>query len=260
MITENDLENYLHSIPPVPENIRNCINSLEEDDLTKAAYYAKLDNALSDFLITIVNRASFGFRERVTDISQIFGILGVSQSKAILHTYLVNLLSPKKWDYFALTNKEFIEFQTRMIEGWNKILDYLHEDDKYTSSAILLAASVAISEALFRDNKDDVNLILSVKNLSYNSVLQRLTGKSLFDLASFIGKNWNIDDDVIELFKTINKIDMNSPKITKFLHLFIFYELSQPSLLRSGLNTLIDFEIDSILDIHEEFNKVIGIA
>ena len=44
------------------------------------------------------------------------------------------------------------------------------------------------------------------------------------------------------------------------MHLLLFYELSQPLFIEAGLNDFIDFQIDYVGDIYEDFSTVMGIS
>jgi HD-like signal output (HDOD) protein len=93
MVTKQDILSYIDKIPPIPDSVRGCVNALKSDDLTKAAQIASNDDALGKYLISIVNRASFGFSTRITDFSQIFGILGLDSAKQILTSYLISIFA-----------------------------------------------------------------------------------------------------------------------------------------------------------------------
>jgi hypothetical protein len=44
--------------------------------------------------------------------------------------------------------------------------------------------------------------------------------------------------------------------LAKWMHLLLFYELSQPMFVKASLNDFIDFQIDYVQDIYEEFSSV----
>ena len=123
MVTKQDILSYIDKIPPIPDSVRGCVNALKSDDLTKAAQIASNDDALGKYLISIVNRASFGFSTRITDFSQIFGILGLDSAKQILTSYLISILAPKKWEVFEINNRDFNNYQACLIDNWNLIID-----------------------------------------------------------------------------------------------------------------------------------------
>ena len=48
--------------------------------------------------------------------------------------------------------------------------------------------------------------------------------------------------------------------LAKWMHLLLFYELSQPIFIDAGLNDFIDFQVDYVSDIYEEFSSVMEIG
>jgi len=100
MLSEEMIQEYIKSIPPIPEVVKECIDAINEGDLVKAALIASEDRALMTFLHNIVNKPIFGFRTDVKDAKQIFGVLGLSKAKQIIFSYYVLLLVPKSWEVF----------------------------------------------------------------------------------------------------------------------------------------------------------------
>jgi hypothetical protein len=46
----------------------------------------------------------------------------------------------------------------------------------------------------------------------------------------------------------------------KWMHLLLFYELSQPMFIEAGLNDFIDFQIEYVGDIYEDFAALMEIT
>ena len=94
MLTDSAIESYINSIPPLPKIVRECSELLGKGNLVAAANKASEDRALIQYLQNIVNKPIFGFRSNVKDPNQIFGILGLSKAKQILHGYYLLLILP----------------------------------------------------------------------------------------------------------------------------------------------------------------------
>ena len=45
----------------------------------------------------------------------------------------------------------------------------------------------------------------------------------------------------------------------KWMHLLLFYTLSQPNYIEAGLNDFIDFQVDYVQDIYKDFSQVMEI-
>lgn len=264
MITKDKIDSFIEKIPPSPKVLNETIRLLNMGELAKAAKVAEADLALKSYLKGIVNKPIYGFANEVSEISQIFGILGVSLSQQTVYNYMVNLLSPKNWILFHLNAKSFHDFQANLSKKWESVLKHLGVDDKNIYAAItLLPASIIVTEALFCEKKEDVTLLRSIKALDYNTILVRLCGVSLFDICSQIAEKWEMDEKISKIVQSASGAnpsdDESVNKLAKWMHLLLFYELSQPEFIKAGLNDFVDFKIDYVGDIYEEFATLMGI-
>ncbi len=130
MITKEIINHYIKKIPPAPKAIKETLMQLNIGELTKAAKIAQNDKALSSYLKILVNKPIYGFRHEVSDISQIFGILGVNKSQQVVYNYMMTLLSPSKWKLFKLNRVLFYNLQADLSVNWQKILFHLNIDNK----------------------------------------------------------------------------------------------------------------------------------
>ena len=265
MITNEQIDNFIDKIPPAPKALQTTIMFLNNGELAKAAQIAETDLALKAYLKNIVNKPIYGFRNEVSEISQIFGILGVSSSQQTVYNYMMTLLSPKKWVLFKLKESTFHELQAKLSRRWKQILIHLNIDDIEIESAItLMPASVIVAEALFNHKKDDVDLLRSVNDIDLNTILARLCGLDLFDICEKISQKWDMPIKTAQIvqassgFKKIDDEELN--KLGKWMHLLLFYELSQPMFIEAGLNDFIEFKPDYIADIYDDFSTLMEIS
>ena len=265
MITQEKIDAFIEKIPPSPKALRETIFALNAGDLPKAAKAAKEDKALSAYLKDLVNKPIYGFRSEVSDIAQIFGILGVSRSQQAVYNYMVTLLSPAKWQLFKLNKSSFNDLQAELSIGWQKILQHLDIDDKEIESAIsLLPASIIVSEALFSEKIKDVELLRSVNNIDLNTILKRLCSMDLFDICQRIAQKWEMDERIAQIIQAASGVkpaeDENINELGKWMHLLLFFTLSQAKFIEAGLNDFIDFQIEYVADIYDEFSNVMEIG
>ncbi len=245
--------------------MRETLAFLNVGELSKASKAASEDLALSAYLKELVNKPIYGFRNSVSDVSQIFGILGVSGSQQAVYNYMMNLLSPNKWSLFGLNARTFHSLQDELSLNWKKILKHLKIKDKDMESAItLLPASVIVSEALFSQKIEEINLLRSVNPIDLNTVLQRLCGMDLFDVCEKISNKWEMPLEIAQVVqassgvKTLQNQELNL--LGKWMHLLLFFTLSKPIFIEAGLNDFIEFQIDYVGDIYEEFSEVMEIS
>lgn len=263
MITQEEISHYIQNIPPTPDIVKQTLEFVRAGDLSKAAKCAENDPALRLYLITLINRPIYGFRNEVHDIAQIFGILGTSTTQQILYHYLLTLLAPKEWKLFALNNHAFYDLQASLSRKWEKILKHLNLLNHDTESAItLLPASIIVCDALFGDHKSDVEQLRSVKALDYNTILYRMCKQSLFDICTIIAEKWEMSPTISRIVHAASGLDQeiapDEKVLAKWIHLLLFYELSQSMYVEAGLNEFIDFQIEFVQDIYESFMQVVG--
>jgi HD-like signal output (HDOD) protein len=263
VITQEEVALYIQNIPPAPTVVRQTLNHLRDDDVTKAAKCAENDPALKLYLKTLINRPIYGFRQEVTDLAQIFGILGISSTQQILYNYLMSLLVPKEWSLFALTNHAFYDLQASLGRKWEKILKHLGLHNRDTESAItLLPASIVVCDAIFGAHRSEVEQLRSVKALDYNTILKRLSKQSLFDLCTEIALKWEMSPSIAQIVHAASGLDTDitaeQKVMAQWMHLLLFYELSQGVYISAGLNEFIDFQIDFVQDIYESFMQVVN--
>jgi len=265
LITKEKVDNYIERIPPASKILQQTLVALSEGELAKAAKIAEEDLALKAYLVTLVNKPIFGFRHKVTDISQIFGILGVEKSQQAVYNYMVSLLSPAKWQLFQLNKTSFHELQAELSNNWQKILSHLNIQDKDIQNAIsLLPASIIVSEALFCEKIDDVTLLRSVHDIDFNTILLRLCNMDLFDICEAIAIKWNMNVKSAQIVQAASGMkpleDERLNELGKWMHLLLFFTLSKPLYIEAGLNDFIEFHIEYVEDIYEDFAKIMEIS
>lgn len=264
MITKENIDSFIEKIPPSPKVLNETLSLLKIGELVKAAKVAENDLALKSYLKSIVNKPIYGFRNEVSDIGQIFGILGVSLAQQSVYNYMVTLLSPNKWTLFKLNSALFYELQANLSKSWEAILMRLNINDANVYAAItLLPASIIVTEALFAQKKEEVELLRGTKALDYNTILLRLCGMGLFDICEEIAKKWEMDDSVSAIVQAASGVraseDEEINTLGKWMHLLLFYKLSQPEFIKAGLNDFVDFQVEYVGDIYDDFASLMEI-
>lgn len=265
MITKQQIDSYIVKIPPAPKALRETLLELNKGDLVKAAQVAKEDKSLCLYLKVLINKPIYGFRNEVNEISQIFGILGVNRSQQAVYNYMMTLLSPSKWVVFKLNRSLFYTLQADLSMDWKKILTHLKIEEKDILSAIsLLPASIIVSEALFNSNINDVNILRTASSIDLNTTLLRLTGLDIFDICESIAHKWELPQDISLIIQSASGVKPSENKdidiLGKWMHLLLFYTLSKPAYIEAGLNDFIDFQIDYVNEIYEEFSNLMAIS
>lgn len=265
MITKEHVLEYIKKIPPTPAILKQTLAAINAGELTKAARIAEEDLALKAYLKDLVNKPIYGFKNEVSDISQIFGILGINGAQQVLYHYMLTLLTPKQWNLFDLSANNFQDLQATLSQHWKKVLAHLDIDDKEIESAIaLLPASIIVCDALFATVLEEVQLLRSVKALDYNTILKRLNGMDLFDICQLIAKKWEMEPKIGEIVQAASGVKPSDDEMNnllgKWMHLLLFYELSQPATAAAGLNDFIDFQIEYVEDINDDFMQTMEIG
>jgi len=262
MLSETTIDNYIESIPPIPEVVRVCAKALESGDMVHAADIANEDRALIHYLQNIVNKPIFGFRDEIKNARQVFGILGISKAKQLIYGYYLLLILPKKWEVFDFNSSKFQDFQARLIHNWGKIVKFLGDENSEIIPAIsIIPASLVVSEMLFSEINSTVKLLRDTKQLSYETILRKMTGRTFFEISSMIAKKWDFSQEIVDLIKKIGDANAgdfgeSALEIT-YLRLLLIYEMSRPEMVRSGLNDLFDLEPIFDDEITNNFYKII---
>jgi len=264
LITKDKIDSYIEKIPPSSKVLKVTLTLLDSGELVKAAQIAKQDLALSAYLKNLVNKPIYGFKNQVNDVSQIFGILGVAKSQQAVYNYMMSLLSPKSWSLFALNQISFHNLQDVLSINWQKILQHLQITDKEIQSAItLLPASIIVAEALFNEKKEDVALLRSASDIDLNTILLRLCQVDLFDICEMIAKKWEMNKNIALIIQAASGMkpadNENINLLGKWMHLLLFHTLSQPQFITAELNDFINFHIEYVDTIYEDFAKVMEI-
>ncbi len=264
MVKPDDIKTYIAQIPPAPEVLQATLAFINQGELTKAAKCAEEDKALHTYLKTLVNKPVYGFKNEVSELSQIFGILGTSGAQQVLYNYMLTLLRPDQWELFTLNDTHFFELQAQLNHQWKRILQHSHIDDKDIESAItLLPASIIVCEALFKEHHTDVALLRSVKAIDYNTILQRLCGMDLFDVCTLIAQKWEMPENISIIVQSASgrRSSENETLNTlgKWMHLLLFYEFSKGAYIEAGLNDFLDFHIEYVTPVYSEFMSLMEI-
>jgi len=265
LIKNEEIDDFIKKIPPSPKALKETVMFLNVGDLTRAAKAAKEDLALSSYLKDLVNKPIYGFRHEVNDIPQIFGILGVSQSQLAVYNYMINLLSPTQWELFKLNKTSFNNLQAEFSIGWQKILSHLDIEDKEIESSIsLLPSSIIVAEALFCKKINDVKILRSVHDIDLNTILKRLCDMDLFDICERIAQKWEMDEKISQIIQAASGVnpsdDATINLLGKWMHLLLFFTLSKAEFIEAGLNDFIDFQVEYVADIYDDFTKVMDIS
>jgi len=265
LITIKQIDSYIEKIPPSPKVLKETLSLLNQGDLVKAAKVGKEDPALNAYLKELINKPIYGFRNEVNDISQIFGILGVEKSQQATYNYMISLLSPSKWKLFKLNKSSFYDLQAQLSANWQKITEHLDINDKDIQSAVsLLPASIIVSEALFCEKLEDVKILRSVDEIDLNTILQRLCKMDLFDICQRIAQKWEMPENIAAIIQASSGVkpsqDETINTLGKWMHLLLFYTLSKPVFIEAQLNDFIDFQIEYVTDIYDDFSKLMEIV
>jgi HD-like signal output (HDOD) protein len=264
LITKDKIDSFIKKIPPSSKVLKVTLSLLDAGELAQAAQIAKEDLALSTYLKHLVNKPIYGFKNQVDDISQIFGILGVAKSQQAVYNYMMSLLSPKEWSLFALKQTSFHNLQDTLSINWQIILKHLQITDKEIQSSItLLPASIIVCEALFNEKKENVALLRSASDIDLNTILQRLCKIDLFDICEMIAIKWEMNDNIALVMQAASGIkpakDTKINLLGKWMHLLLFHTLSQTQFIDAELNDFIDFQIEYVEEIYEDFAKVMDV-
>ncbi|MDD3324789.1 MAG: HDOD domain-containing protein [Sulfurospirillaceae bacterium] len=261
MLTCEQIESYVASIPSLSKNVRECLKYLDDGNLGLCADTASHDKALMFYLASIVNKPIFGFRNDISNPRQIFSILGVVRAKQILYSYYISLITPKKWEVFDFSTQKFQDFQARLIFKWEKILKSLNIENEELSMAVtIIPASLAFCDMLFRDMLDIVLPLREVKQISYEEILYKTSQKTFFDICALVAKKWDFSTDIVDFIVDVGNKEVKSDEkhlAVAYLRMLLLQEMSTPTMMQGGFNDFFEFELDFSEEMLGNFFKLI---
>lgn len=265
MINESELHRYIESIPPLPDILEKVQETLKRGDMPQAGRLAAKDPALTHYFKNIISKPYFGLSGELDDMVQIFGALGILQVERLLKSYLLTLICPEEWSFFQFDQMKFRNLQVDMMSDTEKIMadQGLSDEDNYLA-AILMPSTLIVCEGLFADHRQDVAMLREVKNLTYNTILQRLSGMDFYDIAVLIGKKWGFSDKTLRIVRLISgnvpgeQANEEELLMARFLHILLFYHLSKKSCLQAGMNEFTDLHPEFVQPVQEKFLEIMG--
>jgi HD-like signal output (HDOD) protein len=264
MVTQQKITEYLKKVPPLSESLQKTFEFLDNGDLAGASKAAALDPTIIYYLKQIVNSAAFGFRNEVTEPSQIFSILGIARVKQLLYAFMVHSMAPKEWSFFKLSTDDFVQFQASMMHSWEEIIKAEKADEYFLSASAIMSAGLVVADAIFGDHYDDVALIRQVEDLDLDTILERVANMRFDSIVVEVAKIWDVEPNIIELVKlSFAKEDCDFEdmkcKLSKYLHLLLFYELSRPVMLEAGANSFVEFNPQYVSEVFSRFQNIVGV-
>jgi len=253
LITKEEIKKYLKDIPPVPQSVKNCLQYLKEGELKKAALEADKDVVLKKQIESVVNSAYFSLPNRVEDTVQLFSMIGLEMAKSLVYSYLVSLLQPKEWKIF---NIPFHDFQASFMSEYEKYMKYEFTEEeykKYAEVGAIVPAAVCVCDSLLGEKKEQVEIIMNSAPLEYGTLLKRMTGVTLFDVAATIAKLWGLEDEKVSVLKRGECDKCDDPKAA-LIHFLFFYLSSKPQFL--DINSLIEFKPECINLIPKTYERI----
>lgn len=255
LISKEDILKYLSNVPPVPENVKKALEYLNKGDIKNAAIEAEKDLVLKKQIEKVVNSAYYSLNNKVNDMLQLFTLLGMEKSRSLIYSYLVSLLEPKSWKIFKIN---FFDFQGAFMKKYEEsmILEYDEKTyKKYAEIGAIVPAAVCVCDSLLGDKKEQVNIVMSSVPLEYSTLIKRMSGFSLFELAGKIAFLWGLDEEKIEILKK-SECKKCSEKMPALIHFVFFALVSRKEFV--DINSLIEFNPQCIELIPKTYERMIN--
>ncbi len=255
LISKNDILNYLSKVLPVPENIQKALEYLNSGDIRNAAAKAEKDFILKKQIERVVNSAYYSLNKKIDDMVQLFTLLGIEKSRSLIYSYLVSLLEPKEWKIFKIN---FFDFQSAFMDTFEKAMTLEFDEQifkKYAEIGAIIPAAVCVCEYLLGDKKDQVDIVMSSAPLEYSTLIKRMSGFSLFEIAAKIAFFWGVDEEKTEILKK-SECKECSEKMPALIHFIFFALVSKKEFL--DINSLIEFNPECINLIPKTYERMIN--
>ena len=75
---------------------------------------------------------------------------------------------------------------------------------------------------------------------------------------------WKMDENISKIIQASSGVkpsdDDDINKLGQWMHLLLFFTLSQPNYINAELNDFIDFQVDYVSDIYSDFSELMEIS
>jgi len=265
VVSKEKIESYIQSIPTSPADILEAIKALEENNIIGASTILSKLPPVVAHLQRMSQKGVQTLQEKNPAVNTVLAFFGSKKSKAVLYTYLISLTLPKKWKVFDFDNELFFLLNSELLYYWEQILKEKAPDkiERYIAATPLLTSSIAICDVLFADVKDNIKTLSQMGHNDLNSFLFKLTGFSIFDIAELLGRKLGFDEEVLSVVRLAENCKHDESHIlgselAQYLHLLLFYILSRPVYIKSGLNGFVEFRANDVAGILPCFQNIIG--
>ena len=255
LISKEDILRYLSNVPPVPDNVKKALDFLNKGDIKNAANEAEKDLVLKKQIERVVNSAYYSLNKKVDDMVQLFTLLGIEKTRSLIYSYLVSLLEPKTWHIFKIN---FFDFQSAFMKSYEDamILEFDEKTyKKYAEIGAIIPAAVCVCDSLLGEKKEQVDLLMSSAPLEYSTLIKRMSGFSLFELAAKIANFWGLEEEKVEILKK-SECKECEEKIPALVHLVFFILASKKEFL--DINSLIEFNPKTIELVPKVYERMIN--
>ncbi|MEO1927738.1 MAG: HDOD domain-containing protein [Nautiliaceae bacterium] len=255
LISEEKIKEYLKQVPPIPQNALLTLKYLKEGNLKEAAKEAEKDLILKKQIEGVVNSAYFSIPKKVENTVQLFTMIGLEMATNLVYSYIVSLLEPKEWKIF---NINFKDFQAEFLKSYEESMIFEFGEvkyKKYPEIGAIIPVAVCVCDMLLGEKKDKLELILNSAPMEIATLLKRLTGMSLFEIASKIAKIWELEDEKCDIIKNSECLECKN-EISALVHFLFFYLSSKPAFF--DLNSLIEFNTDSLEYLPKTKQRIIN--
>ena len=269
-----DIIKDIESLPPLSKTLINIITFSQKKDKTNEELISliKDDSLLISSLLKISNSALFGFKNKVTNIQNLVNLLGVNFTVSLI---LSNSLEKSFNIDFSPYGINQEEFQNRTCLAINFLNLWLSKIDINLKNNLLLPVILVdigkhlLSTKIINQNKKNDFLSKIQKDLEcLTSLEKKFCSISSLEITIKLLKYWNIDKNIINNIKHIDKIEIspkNYEKSAKILDVVkticnISTPLSENSIKR-GLEKAkeYDFDIEILNDIVSKMKERISI-
>jgi len=255
LISKEDILKYLSQVPPVPENVKKALEYLKNGDIKNAALEAEKDLVLKKQIEGVVNSAYYSLSKKVDNMVQLFTLLGIEKARSLIYSYLVTLLEPKEWKIFKIN---FFDFQSAFMAKYEEGMVIEYDEKvfkKYAEIGAIIPAAVCVCDSLLGDKKDQLEIVTSSAPIEYSTLIKRMSGFSLFELAAKIAYLWGLDEEKMEILKK-SECKECTEKIPAIVHFVFFVLVSRKEFL--DINSLIEFNPECINLIPNLYERMIN--
>ena len=243
MLFLDQADKILRHVLNTPEVVLKFQDALNIGDTQAAIGALQTDKMFRVYFSAVAKKGGFCASEYPQNLSDFIKSAGEDIFRAVVISYAFFLKSPKSWKIFNIDAMKLVEFNARILADWVKILTHIR---KKNAKNLALASSASlifiVCELAFAD-RENLEQIIKISDLSYDKILRNSWGKGLLKIACE-AVDWDF-----------NKVSVINRRVIYYFELLLIYELQKPEFRAFKFSEVMALQSGASYEMVLDFNR-----